>query len=136
MRWKCNYQTKKENNNIDLYLTSNYSMHCLYIDGTTVTLKSKHQQGKWLTIGTLDMSDLEGAQLIFGLGSCFNGDGSASGRNITVTNPCIIDRTAIEANLAKANALTASTYTSASWSAANGKTACSSPPVRWHCWKP
>lgn len=108
---------KKENNNIDLYLTSNYSMHCLYIDGTTITLKSKHQQGKWLTIGTLDMPDLEGAQLIFGLGSCFNGDGSASGRNITVTNPCIIDRTAIEANLAKANALTASTYTSASWSA-------------------
>lgn len=108
---------KKENNNIDLYLTSNYSMHCLYIDGTTITLKSKHQQGKWLTIGTLDMPDLEGAQLIFGLGSCFNGSGSASGRNISVTNPCIIDRTAIEANLSKANALTASTYTSASWSA-------------------
>lgn len=104
-----------KNQNINLYLRSSYSMFRLDIDGCTVTLKARHQEGKWLQIGSKELTKLNGAQVVFGLASWFNSSGSASGRSISVTAATFLDRTALENNLATANALNSVDYTPDTW---------------------
>lgn len=112
------------NGDIKLWLDSDYSYYRLFIDGTTVMLQTRHTQGAWVTIKVLKSSNttytnstFEGAQLVLGLASWFNGSGSASGRNISVKEAVLIDRTALVTKINQAKALTSSEslYTAASW---------------------
>lgn len=113
------------NGNINLWLDSNYSYYRLFINGTTVQLQTKHVQGAWVTIKVLNGSattytneSFEGAQLVLGLASWFN-LGSASGRNISVKDVVLIDRTALVNKINEANKLKSSEslYTATSWAA-------------------
>ena len=105
-----------KNQNINLYLSDSYGRLRIDIQGVKVTVSMQGSDKIWKSLNTTTIDSINGASLIFGIGSCFNDSGSASGRTMSVKNAIFLVKTDISKNIKSATALNSAEYTAATWS--------------------